>query len=63
VTHSEALLPILLADQAAAALPEFIAAQYLRDGRLVSLLPTGNHRAAVCTSCHPPRKTGQKRWR
>jgi DNA-binding transcriptional LysR family regulator len=39
VTNSEALLPVLLAGQAVAALPEFIAEEYLRDGRLVSLLP------------------------
>jgi DNA-binding transcriptional LysR family regulator len=38
VTNSEALLPVLLAGQAIAALPEFIAAEYLRDGRLVPLL-------------------------
>ncbi|RXR05974.1 LysR family transcriptional regulator [Pseudoxanthomonas composti] len=39
VTNSEALLPVLLAGHAVAALPEFMAAQYLRDGRLVALLP------------------------
>lgn len=39
VTNSEALLPVLLAGQAVAALPEFIAAEYLRDGRLLPLLP------------------------
>ncbi|WP_448102273.1 LysR family transcriptional regulator [Luteibacter jiangsuensis] len=38
VTNSEAMLPVLLAGQAVAALPEFIAAEYLRDGRLVPLL-------------------------
>lgn len=39
VTNSEALLPVLLAGHAVAALPEFMAAQYLRDRRLVALLP------------------------
>lgn len=38
VTNSEALLPVLLAGHALAALPEFMAAEYLRDGRLVALL-------------------------
>jgi DNA-binding transcriptional LysR family regulator len=38
VTNSEALLPVLLAGQAVAALPEFMAAEYLHDGRLVPLL-------------------------
>ncbi|MGN6092756.1 MAG: LysR family transcriptional regulator [Luteibacter jiangsuensis] len=38
VTNSEAALPFLLAGQAVAALPEFLAAEYLRDGRLVPLL-------------------------
>lgn len=39
VTNSEALLPVLLAGQAVAALPEFMATEFLRDGRLLSLLP------------------------
>jgi len=39
VTNSEALLPVLLAGLAVAELPEFIAAEYLADGRLVRLLP------------------------
>jgi DNA-binding transcriptional LysR family regulator len=30
---------VLLAGQAVSGLPEFIAAEYLRDGRLVSILP------------------------
>ncbi|BDH46010.1 transcriptional regulator [Salmonella enterica subsp. enterica serovar Choleraesuis] len=38
VTNSDALLPPLLAGQGIAELPEFIAAEYLRDGRLVHLL-------------------------
>lgn len=38
VTNTEALLPVLLAGQAVAALPEFMAAEYLRDGRLLPLL-------------------------
>lgn len=39
VTNSEALLPVLLAGEAVAALPEFMAAEYLQDGRLLPLLP------------------------
>jgi DNA-binding transcriptional LysR family regulator len=39
VTNSDALLPVLLAGQAVAELPEFIAGEYLRDGRLVALMP------------------------
>ncbi|MDF3983392.1 LysR family transcriptional regulator [Luteibacter sp. PPL201] len=39
VTNSEALLPYLLAGEAVAELPEFMAAEYLRDGRLVEILP------------------------
>ncbi|WLS77289.1 LysR family transcriptional regulator [Erwinia pyri] len=38
VTNSEALLPSLLEGLGIAELPEFIAAEYLRDGRLVRLL-------------------------
>jgi DNA-binding transcriptional LysR family regulator len=39
VTNSDALLPALLDGQAIAELPEFIASEYLADGRLVELLP------------------------
>ncbi len=39
VTNSEALLPVLLEGMAIAELPEFIANDYLADGRLVHLLP------------------------
>ncbi|NBB10160.1 LysR family transcriptional regulator [Pseudomonas sp. SLFW] len=39
VTNSDALLPVLLEGLAIAELPEFIAAEYLADGRLVTLLP------------------------
>ncbi len=39
VTNSEALLPTVLAGLAICELPEFIAAEYVRDGRLVPLLP------------------------
>lgn len=39
VTNAEALIPWLLAGKAVAELPEFIACEYLRDGRLVELLP------------------------
>jgi len=39
VTNSDALLPPLLDGMAIAELPEFIASQYLADGRLVQLLP------------------------
>jgi DNA-binding transcriptional LysR family regulator len=39
VTNSDALLPALLDGQAIAELPEFIASEYLTDGRLVALLP------------------------
>ncbi|MCS3430468.1 LysR family transcriptional regulator [Klebsiella sp. BIGb0407] len=38
VTNSDALLPPLLAGQGIAELPEFIAAEYLKDGRLIHLL-------------------------
>lgn len=38
VTNSDALLPSLLAGMGIAELPEFIAAEYLRDGRLVQVL-------------------------
>lgn len=38
VTNSDALLPPLLEGLGIAELPEFIAAEYLRDGRLVRLL-------------------------
>lgn len=38
VTNSDALLPPLLAGLGIAELPEFIAAEYLRDGRLVHVL-------------------------
>ena len=38
VTNSDALLPTVLAGLAIAELPEFIAAEYLRDGRLVPIL-------------------------
>ncbi|MEX3019660.1 LysR family transcriptional regulator [Kluyvera sp. STS39-E] len=38
VTNSEALLPPLLAGLGIAELPEFMAAEYLKDGRLVHLL-------------------------
>jgi len=38
VTNSDALLPSLLAGLGIAELPEFIAAEYLRDGQLVHLL-------------------------
>ncbi|MHA3737139.1 LysR family transcriptional regulator [Pseudomonas sp. Eth.TT006] len=39
VTNAEALLPTLLEGLAVAELPEFIASEYLADGRLVELLP------------------------
>jgi len=39
VTNSDALLPVLLEGLAIAELPEFIASEYLADGRLVTLLP------------------------
>ncbi len=39
VTNSDALLPVLLEGLAVAELPEFIASEYLADGRLVRLLP------------------------
>jgi DNA-binding transcriptional LysR family regulator len=39
VTNADALLPTLLAGLGIAELPEFIAADYVRDGRLVRLLP------------------------
>jgi len=39
VTNSDALLPVLLEGLAIAELPEFIASEYLADGRLVVLLP------------------------
>ncbi|GJG97614.1 LysR family transcriptional regulator [Cupriavidus pauculus] len=39
VTNSEALLPMLLAGQAIAELPEFMAGEYLADGRLEAILP------------------------
>lgn len=39
VTNSDALLPALLAGMAIAELPEFIASEYLVDGRLERLLP------------------------
>jgi DNA-binding transcriptional LysR family regulator len=39
VTNSDALIPLLLAGEVVAELPEFIAGEYLRDGRLLSLLP------------------------
>lgn len=42
VTNSEALLPMLLAGQAIAELPEFMAGEYLADGRLEAIL-TGWH--------------------
>jgi DNA-binding transcriptional LysR family regulator len=42
VTNVEALLPSLLDGVAIGELPEFIAADYLRDGRLVPLLPDWN---------------------
>ncbi|QUG74774.1 LysR family transcriptional regulator [Erwinia sp. E602] len=38
VTNSDALLPVLLDGLGIAELPDFIAAEYLRDGRLVRLL-------------------------
>lgn len=38
VTNSDALLPPLLAGLGIAELPEFIAAEYLKEGRLVHLL-------------------------
>lgn len=38
VTNSDALLPVLLDGLGISELPEFIAAEYLRDGRLVRLL-------------------------
>jgi acetyl esterase/lipase len=38
VTNADALVPLLLAGQGIAELPEFIAGEYLQDGRLVSLL-------------------------
>ncbi len=38
VTNSEALLPMLLAGQAIAELPEFMAGEYLADGRLEAIL-------------------------
>ncbi len=42
VTNSEALLPVLLDGLAIAELPEFIASEYLADGRLEVLLPGWN---------------------
>ena len=39
VTNSDALLPSLLAGLAIAELPDFIAAEYLADGRLEAILP------------------------
>ena len=42
VTNSEALLPVLLDGLAIAELPEFIASQYLADGRLERVLPGWN---------------------
>lgn len=39
VTNSDALLPVLLEGLAIAELPEFVASEYLADGRLVALLP------------------------
>lgn len=42
VTNSEALLPVLLEGLAIAELPEFIASEYLADGRLEVLLPGWN---------------------
>lgn len=39
VTNAEAMLPLLLAGMGVAELPEFIAWQYLRSGRLEALLP------------------------
>ena len=39
VTNSDALLPVLLEGLAIAELPEFIASEYLKDGRLVVVLP------------------------
>lgn len=39
VTNSDALLPALLEGLAIAELPEFVASEYLSDGRLVALLP------------------------
>lgn len=42
VTNSDALLPLLLEGLAIAELPEFIASEYLADGRLQHLLPEWN---------------------
>lgn len=39
VTNSDALLPTLLAGMAIAEMPEFIAGEYLADGRLEAILP------------------------
>lgn len=39
VTNSDALIPVLLEGMAIAELPEFIASEYLADGRLEALLP------------------------
>ncbi|QXI31229.1 LysR family transcriptional regulator [Pseudomonas vanderleydeniana] len=39
VTNSDAMIPVLLEGLAIAELPEFIASEYLADGRLVRLLP------------------------
>jgi DNA-binding transcriptional LysR family regulator len=39
VTNADALLPALLEGLAIAELPEFIASEYLADGRLIALLP------------------------
>lgn len=39
VTNVEALIPVLLAGIAIAELPEFVASEYLRDGRLQVVLP------------------------
>ena len=39
VTNSDALLPVLLEGLAIAELPEFIASEYLADGRLERILP------------------------
>lgn len=60
-TNSEALLPVLLAGETVAALPEFMAAEYLRDGRLLPLLadwqqPGGGLYFVSPTTRHRPAK-------
>lgn len=44
VTNADAMVPLLLAGMGVAELPEFIACQYLRSGRLEALLPEWHYR-------------------